>query len=146
MTDTSTNDQVRPGGTEPRSVLFSVLVGLTTLAILLQGLWAGIFLEHDGKRDAASSWIDVHSAGAYLAVLLALAATIVAVVRLRSHKNLLVGAASLTGLLIVETGIGTAVHSGADALTALHVPLAMAIMGTAVWLSRSSARLSGVLA
>jgi hypothetical protein len=28
--------------------------------VLLQGLWAGIFLQHDGQRDAASGWIDVH--------------------------------------------------------------------------------------
>ena len=31
-------------------VPFSVLTGLTALAVLLQGLWAGIFLEHDGKH------------------------------------------------------------------------------------------------
>lgn len=45
-------------------------------AVLLQGVWAGIFLEHDGERDAASSWIDVHARGGDIA--LALLATIVA--------------------------------------------------------------------
>lgn len=121
--------------TEQRSVLFSALLGLTTLTILLQGLWAGIFLEHDGKRDAASSWINVHAAGAYVALILALAATIVAVVRLRLRKDLIGGSTALTVLLIIEIGLGQAVHSGTDALTAIHVPLAMAIMAVAVGLS-----------
>src|SRR4051794_30262457 len=30
------------------SIVFAVLVGLAALAVLLQGLWAGIFLQHDG--------------------------------------------------------------------------------------------------
>jgi hypothetical protein len=119
----------------PRSTLFNTLLGLTTLAILLQGLWAGIFLEHDGKRDAANSWINTHAVGAYVAILLALAATIVAVLRLRARKDLIGGSTALTVLLIIETGLGHAVDSGTDTLTAIHVPLAMAIIAMAVALS-----------
>lgn len=73
MTASETNTTTTPEATAPRSALFNALLGLTTSAILLQGLWAGIFLEHDGKRDAASGWLNIHSAGANVAVVLALA-------------------------------------------------------------------------
>jgi hypothetical protein len=39
-----------------------------------------------------------------------------------------------TVLIIIETGLGVAVEPGTDGLTVVHVPLAMAIMGMAVWL------------
>ena len=135
MTASETSTTTTPEATAPRSALFNALLGLTTLAILLQGLWAGIFLEHDGKRDAASGWINIHAAGANVAVVLALAATIVAALRLRPRKDLIRGSTALTVLLIIETGLGQVVNSGTDALTAVHVPLAMAIIATAVGLS-----------
>ena len=122
-------------GAAPRSALFNALLGLTTFAILLQGVWAGLFLEHDGKRDAASGWLNTHAAGAIVAVILALAATIVAVLRLQGRKDLIRGSAALTVLLVIETGLGQAVHSGTDTLTAVHIPLATAIIALAVALS-----------
>lgn len=64
---------------DPQRVVL-VLLGLTALAVLLQAVWAGIFLEHDGGRDAASSWIDVHARGGEIAIVLASLATVVAVV------------------------------------------------------------------
>jgi hypothetical protein len=125
----------RPAATSTRSGLFGALIGLTTLAVLLQGLWAGIFLEHDGQRDAASNWIDVHARGADIAILLAAAATIVAFVRLRSRKDLWIGSAALTVLLVLEAYVGGLIRDDSkDTLTAVHVPLAMAIMGLAIWL------------
>ena len=134
MTQTTT----RPAVTErraPRSVLFSVLIGLSALAVLLQGLWAGIFLQHDGGRDAASGWIDVHARGGEVALVLALLATIVAFVRLRSRRELWIGSAVFTMLLAFESWLGGAIRDdGADTLTAVHVPLAMALMALAVWL------------
>jgi hypothetical protein len=123
----------RPAGR--RSPLFSALVGLTTLAVLLQGLWAGLFLEHDGKRDAASGWIDVHARGADIAILLAAAATVTAFVKLRARRDLWGGSAALTVLLVLESYIGGLIRDqGKDTLTAVHVPLAMAIVALAVWL------------
>lgn len=129
-TDRTTSDE--PAA---RNALFSALVGLTTLVVLLQGVWAGIFLEHDGERDAAETWINVHGIGAYVALALALAATVVAVLRLRARTDLVAGCSVLLVLLIAETGLGAAVGSGTDALTVIHIPLAMAIMGLAVWVS-----------
>jgi hypothetical protein len=105
------------------------------LAILFQGLWAGIFLEHDGGRDAASKWIDVHARGAEVAIGLAALAALTAFVWLRSRWDLWLGTGALTALLVAEAYIGGLIHNnGKDTLTAIHVPLAMALMGLAVWL------------
>jgi hypothetical protein len=124
-----------------RSGLFSALIGLSALAVLLQGLWAGIFLEHDGARDAASGWIDVHARGADVAIVLAAAATIVGFVKLRGRKDLWIGSAVLTVLLILESYLGGLIRdNGKDSLTAVHIPLAMALMGLVVWLPLRSRR------
>lgn len=115
--------------------VFGCLVGIAALAILLQGLWAGIFLEHDGHRDAASGWIDVHARGADVALLFAVLATVYAVWKHRERRDLWVGSAVLAVLLVVESYIGGLVRdAGRDTLTAVHVPLAMALMALAVWL------------
>lgn len=130
---TTTNPQA--AGRTTSNPLFNILIGLSALAILLQGLWAGIFLEHDGERDAAESWISVHAHGGEVAIALALLATIVAVVKLRHRKDLLLGSAALTVLLVLESYIGgLIVDASKDTLTAVHVPLAMAILALAVWI------------
>ncbi|MCA1719828.1 MAG: hypothetical protein LC779_01525 [Actinobacteria bacterium] len=115
--------------------LYGALIGLTALAVLLQGLWAGIFLEHDGRRDEASSWIDVHARGGDLAIALAAAATVAAFFTLRARRDLWVGSGVLTGLLLVEAYLGGLIRDQSrDTLTAVHVPLAMTLMGLVVWL------------
>jgi hypothetical protein len=135
MTTTVTTRRTSRERTRPRSALFSALIGLTALAVLLQGVWAGIFLEHDGARDAAGSWIDVHARGADVAIVLAVLATIAAVSKLRARTELWLGSAALTVLLVLESYLGGVIHDdGKDVLTAVHVPLAMAIMALAVWL------------
>lgn len=126
-----------PTGTTVRTKdpIYSVLIGLATLAILLQGLWAGLFLRYDGKRDASQNWIDAHGHGADVAIALTVIALIVAFVRLRSRKDLLIGTVVLLVLLVVESYLGgEIVDHGKDSLTAVHVPLAMLIMAVAVWL------------
>ena len=121
---------------------YSILIGLAALAVLLQGLWAGIFLEHDGKRDAASNWIEVHAKGGEVAIVFAAIATLVAVVKLRQHRALVIGTALLTGLLVLEGWLGGAIHDdGKDTLTAVHVPLGLAIMAVATWLPTRTAML-----
>jgi hypothetical protein len=119
-----------------RSPIFSALMGISALAVLLQGLWAGIFLEHDGHRDAASSWIDVHARGAEVALFFAALATLYAFFRRRSRKDLWIGGLVFTALIAAESYIGGLIRDDSkDVLTAVHVPLAMAIMALAVWLS-----------
>jgi hypothetical protein len=135
MTATATTRQPTTDRTRPRATLYRVLSGLTSLVVILQGLWAGIFLEHDGERDAASSWIDMHVRGADVAVVLALLATVAAFVRLRSRRDLWLGSGLLTALLVVESYIGGLIRDdGKDTLTAVHVPLAMAVLALAIWL------------
>lgn len=117
------------------SVAYSVLIGLTAVAVVLQGLWAGIFLEHDGKRDAASGWIDTHARGGEIALGLSVVALVLAVVKLRSRKDLLIGTGVLVVLLGLEGYLGGLIRDeGKDTLTAVHVPLAMIVMALAVWL------------
>lgn len=123
------------------SAAVTAILALAGVAVLLQGLWAGIFLEHDGKRDAAGGWIDVHARGGEVALVLAAVATVVAFVRLRSRRDLWLGSAALTALLVLESYLGGLIRDdGKDKLTAVHVPLAMAIMGTATWLLARSRR------
>jgi hypothetical protein len=140
MTETVTaaraDKQTRRG-----SPLFSALIGLTALAVLLQGLWAGIFLQHDGHRDDAAGWIDVHAHGGEVAIGLAVVTTVVAVVWLRARRDLWAGSALLVVLLVVEAYLGGLIRDeGKDVLTAVHVPLAMLIMAMAVWLPLRSGR------
>ena len=118
-----------------KTTLFSALTGLAALAVLLQGLWAGIFLEHDGQRDDASGWIDVHARGGEVALVLAVAATAVALWRHRARKDLWIGSLVLVVLLVLESYLGGLIRDDSkDTLTAVHVPLAMAIIAVSVWL------------
>ncbi len=147
MTQAKTDQNVRsdthPAAEGPRasrSTLYSVLLGLTALDVLLQAVWAGIFLEHDGRRDAAQSWVDVHARGADLAILLAVAAAVTAFVRLRARRDLWVGTAVLAVALILEAYLGGTISDGHDAVTPVHLPLAMLLMGLVVWLPLRAAR------
>ena len=124
-----------------RNALFHSLIGLTAVVVLLQGVWAGMFLAHDGERNASSSWIDVHSMGGDAAILLAAMATLVAAIKLRPRKELWIGSGILTVLLVLETYLGGLIRDGGqDSLTAVHIPLAMALMGLVVWLPLRASR------
>ncbi|HEY0239887.1 MAG TPA: hypothetical protein VGC37_14710, partial [Friedmanniella sp.] len=107
------------------------------LVVLLQGLWAGLFVVEG--QDDKDSWVTVHARGAEVAIGLALIATVVAFVKLRSRRDLVVGSVVFTVLLVLEAYLGGLIgdHS---ALTAVHFPLAMALMGLAVWLPFRSVR------
>jgi heme A synthase len=120
-----------------RNALFSALVGLASLAILLQGVWAGMFIRPGQPDDGF--WVTVHARGAEVAIALALAAAVVAFVRLRSRRDLVVGSGALVVLLALEAYIGGELfdHQG---LAAVHFPLALALMALAVWLPFQSRR------
>jgi heme A synthase len=56
-------------------------------------------------------------------------------VRLRSRRDLWLGSGLLTALLVLESYIGGLIRDdGKDTLTAVHVPLAMAVLALAIWL------------
>ena len=114
---------------------YLVFVGLAGLAVLLQGLWAGIFLETDGARDEASRWIDVHARGSDVAISLAALATVVAFLWLRDQADLWIVSALLTTLMLTESYLGGLIRDDSqDALTAVHIPLAMIITSLVVYL------------
>jgi heme A synthase len=126
----------RPG--RVRDPVYSVLIGVATLGVLLQALWAGLFVR-EGEEYRAS-WVHVHAIDGEVTILLALLATIVAAVRMRrTRRDLVVGSAVFTVLLVVEAYLGGRIADTA-ALTAVHFPLAMAIMALTVWLSLRAAR------
>jgi len=133
---TSVND-APASATRARSRLFSALIGLSAVAVLLQGLWAGLFVQEG--QDYKDSWVGVHARGADLAIALAVVATVVALVKLRSRRDLVVGSIAFVVLLVLEAYLGGLIgdHAG---LTAVHFPLAMALMGLAVWLPVRAAR------
>jgi uncharacterized membrane protein len=120
-----------------RSALFSALVGLTSLGILLQGLWAGMFIRPGKPFD--STWVTVHARGGEVTIALAVAAAVVAVWKLRSRRDLVAGSAALVVLLALEAYLGGEIfeHQG---LTVVHIPLALALMALAVWLPFRSRR------
>jgi heme A synthase len=117
--------------TRQRSVLFSVLVGLTALAILLQAVWAGIFIREG--QDNNDHWVNVHALGADVAIVLAILAIAVAFWQLRSRRDLILGTAALAVLLILEAYLGGLIGDHQD-LEVIHFPLALVLMGLAVWL------------
>ena len=131
MTSTSTDATSDSTGTRTSTALYSSLIGLAAIAVLLQGLWAGLFV-HEGE-DYTKSWVEVHARGADVAILLAVLATGVAVWKHRQRRDLIIGSALLAVLLVAEAYIGGLIgaHSGA---TVIHFPIAMALMALAVWL------------
>jgi heme A synthase len=136
-TDSSGTSTTTRDAAPARNPLFSALIGLASLAVFLQAVWAGMMIREGKDYDA--TWVDVHDIGARAALLLALAATIVGVVKLRARRDLVIGAAVLTVLIFVESWIGGVVGDH-PAAVAIHIPLAMAIFGLAVWLPLRTTR------
>lgn len=91
-------------------------------------------------KDYDGHWVPAHAAGGEVAIGLALIATVVALVRLRSRLDLVIGTAAFTVLLVLEAFVGGLIGDHAS-LTIIHFPLAMALMGLAVWLPLRAGRL-----
>ena len=106
-------------------------MGLATLAVFLQSVWAGMMIREG--QDYNETWVNIHDWGARSALVLSLAAAIVALLRLRSRRDLVIGAAALTVLIFLESYIGGIIGDHASAV-AVHIPLGFAILAVAVWL------------
>jgi hypothetical protein len=115
---------------------FAALTGLTSLAILLQGVFAGEFIDH----GAHGGWLNAHDVNGYVVVVLAVVTAAYAVVYLRAAaRPLAVGSAVLAVLVIAQDAIGHAItDNGSDGLIAVHVPLALLVFGITIWLSVSA--------
>jgi ABC-type uncharacterized transport system permease subunit len=117
---------------------FSVLVGCTTLAILIQAVTAGMFVNQGGR----DSWVSVHGVIADITWVIALITAIVGFRQVRrGHLRLWLGSLALFVLALVQTGIGHLISDGGmDSLIVVHVPLAMLIFAFAIWLSIATAQ------
>lgn len=120
-----------PATTAPRTTGYAVLIGLASLLVLLQAVWAGLFV-HEGE-DYTEKWVEWHARGADVAIGLGIVAVIVLLVQARSRKDLLVGTVVFVVALVLEAYLGGLIGDHSS-LTVVHFPLAMAIMGLAVWL------------
>lgn len=133
-------DQTRSAPTRPqavRSPLFSALVGLAGVGVLLQGVWAGLFIREG--QDVNEMWVEVHARGAEITILVALLAAVVALVELRSRPVLVIGSLAFLVLLVAESYLGGLVGDH-QLLEAVHFPLAMALLGLAVYLPVAAGR------
>jgi hypothetical protein len=117
------------------TALFSSFAGLTSLVVLLQGLWAGLFVPVGKGGPYNDTWVEVHNWGGRIALLLALVTAVVGFVTLRARRELWVGAIVLTVLVAVEVGLGSGISdSSSGGAAAVHIPLALVIMALTVWL------------
>ncbi|MEO7752981.1 MAG: hypothetical protein ABIS35_06155 [Terracoccus sp.] len=114
-----------------RSTLYTVVAAVTGVVVLLQALWAGLFI-HEGQ-DYQDTWVQVHDIGAKVSIALALVALVIAVVKLRSRRDLIIGTAVFLVLLALEGHLGSLIGDS-PTVTAIHFPLGMGLMGLAVWL------------
>lgn len=114
-----------------RSVAFTSVIGLAAVVVLLQAVWAGLFVR-EGK-DYSQGWVEVHSRGADVAIGLGVIAFVILLVRLRARRDLLIGTAVFVIALVLEAYIGGLIGD-TSSMTVVHFPLAMVIMGLAVWL------------
>jgi hypothetical protein len=116
--------------------IFAALTGLTSLAILLQGVFAGEFIGH----GAHGGWLSAHDVNGYVVVVFAVATAVYAMVTLRSAARPLASAAVVLAVLVIaQDAIGHAItDNGDDGLTVIHVPLALFVFGMTIWLSASA--------
>ncbi|HEV7871644.1 MAG TPA: hypothetical protein VGO95_10345 [Modestobacter sp.] len=117
--------------------VWSALVGVASLGVLLQGLWAGLFLRR-GATDR-DTWVSIHQHAGEAIAVLALLATVAAVIWMRRHTAVLVGTVVFLVLIVVEVMLGYTIEDSTNAV-AVHIPLAMALMGLAVWLPLTARR------
>jgi fatty acid desaturase len=125
-----------------RDPLYLASVALTSLVILFQGVWAGLFIREGKSFDATSAqstYLQVHDAGARVAIVLAFVSLLIAVWRLRGHRWLIIGSALLFLLLMLESYIGGEIGDKPN-WPDYHIPLAMALMALSAGLTVRAAR------
>jgi hypothetical protein len=130
----STSD--RPSGAQALARYgpgFAALVGLVALEILLQGVFAGVFIQ-PGRHPGA---LNAHDVNADVTIGVSLVAMIYALVLLRrAGRSLVIGSIVLFLLLVAQDSIGHAITgSSDDSLEAVHVPIALLAFGLTIWLS-----------
>jgi hypothetical protein len=112
--------------------IIRALIWIVMADVVLQGLWAGVFLQHDWRGGQSAVWVDIHARAGELTILVAGAATVLAHRRLPNHRAVYRASAALTALLVLEAFLGGLIRDHhVWWLTAIHIPLAMVL----VWLT-----------
>lgn len=112
--------------------IIRALIWILAAGVVLQGLWAGVFLQHDWRGGESAAWVDVHARTGELIILVAGATTVLAYRRLPDRRTIYRASAALTGLLVLEAFLGGLIRDhNIWWLTAVHIPLAMVL----VWLT-----------
>ena len=132
-TDRTTATTARSGA----RTAYTAIIGVAAVLVLLQAVWAGLFIREG--EDYRDNWVEIHARGADLAIILGIVAFVVLVVKLRSRRDLLIGTAAFVVALVLEAYLGGLIGDS-PALTVVHFPLAMAIMGLSVWLPLRAVR------
>ncbi|MCE5291718.1 MAG: hypothetical protein LLG14_21110 [Nocardiaceae bacterium] len=115
------------------SRVFSFLIALSSFTVVLQGVWAGLFLREGEGYD--EEWIDVHGDGGLIALGLAILACAFGLLQLRARRWLVALGLVYAALLAVEVYLGGLVGE-TGGLAAIHIPLALVIvaLGTHLFL------------
>jgi lipopolysaccharide export LptBFGC system permease protein LptF len=122
--------------------LYAVSIGVSALFVVFQYFTSGEFITVGIPKDTREFWTNLHGFGAYPVMAFALLATIVGFARLRDVRGLTFATAAYFAATVIQWLLGHAISTlGIDALTPVHVVVAAAVMGLAVWLSVRSARL-----
>jgi hypothetical protein len=106
-----------------------MLIWTVAAGVVLQGLWAGVFLQHDWRGGESAIWVDIHARAGELTILVAGAATVLAYRRLSDRRALCRASAALTAILVLEAFLGGLIRDhNVWWLTAVHIPLAMVLV------------------
>jgi hypothetical protein len=99
---------------------------LNGLAILAQALFAGMFIGGDAAMRS------VHGTGAFVVLVLGLLQLVVAVLYWRPWRGS--GFPALLSLVLLLAVVVQSI-TGGSGVTAVHVPLGMAMFGLVIWLT-----------
>lgn len=130
-TDTDRSGAAAPARRAQRSTVYSVLIGLASLGVVLQGVWAGAFMREG--QEYGGTWLTVHDTGAKATFVLAGLAFVAALVWLRRRVVLVVATGAFFALVLLESYIGGEIGKHAW-YQSVHFPLAMALLALAVYL------------
>ena len=83
-------EQTAPAGIR----VFNVLAGITTLAVFLQAISAGLFMA---LRDAGDGWVTMHAVVGYIAILLAVATAVIAGLGANGYRTAVASLKSMLG-------------------------------------------------
>jgi len=121
---------------------YAITLGITVLFVFLQSLTAGVFIADAFTPHVKHVWLDLHGLIAYPIMVFAIAAAVIATMRLAHVRYLALGTWVLAAASVVQWLLGHAISTlGMDWITPFHVVLAFVVYGLAIWLSVRSATL-----